>query len=437
MTIHTIVLLAALALPASAVPLTAILSGGADELPPYYSDVYAWFDNRTSDMATSSGLVDSWTDRKGGHVATGATTTRPTLRTDAGEPYVDFTADYLTLPVGFTLDRRNSAMFVVVRSTDTDINPFIHLGTSSTTHALYQQARELKSFGTGSNVSGEFFGESFLACSINLSASAAVLELVPHATDSFGASTAGTIAGGYIGNWNGLSFPAEKTDILTVLCYNRTLTTDEMTAVHAFLSRKYRTPPRNGTKVRIYEGDSLTFGTSSTREKDFSYPMQVYRAENTRVKFVNVAAGGKKLNTNVTATSVTTELTRNSEFATRVVIFNLGTNDIVGDNRTEAQVEGDIDTWIAAVRAADAGAVIVGLTLTDRSESGPQETVRLAVNNHILTTADFDYTVDVASDSRLDDATDTTYYTDQLHHTDLGYSVKAELVRAVLEANGL
>jgi lysophospholipase L1-like esterase len=154
-------------------------------------------------------------------------------------------------------------------------------------------------------------------------------------------------------------------------------------------------------------------------------------------KIWNDGSGGAKIQDNVLATTIKTQLTNFAGYTNRVVVFWFGTNDI-SSGRTEAQIEADIDSYISAVRAHDAGAIIIGCTIIARTSfNATQNALIVTINDHIKVTADFDRVVDLAADARFSDGTDTTYYNaDGIHLNDTGYGVVAGLVRADLVTAG-
>lgn len=280
-------------------------------------------------------------------------------------------------------------------------------------------------------------GSSFNSICANASAAGVGMYMLPEAVVNVTASAAGTISDGYMGQWNGATFRFSG-GVKMILVYNRTLTAPEVAAVQDWMTARYKAPDRTVSKVRVYEGDSITFGTSSTLERDYSYPAQLCRLDPAERKYVNVATGGAKLQDHTAAARTITALTDNSAITARTVIVCFGSNDING-GRTAVQVEADFATWAAAIAGADAGAVIIGCTVTPRTDFDVgEEAQRVLLNTWILSGGGgiFTYTVDFAGDSRLSNPANATYYADGIHHTDAGYAVRAELVKAVLDAHG-
>jgi lysophospholipase L1-like esterase len=168
-----------------------------------------------------------------------------------------------------------------------------------------------------------------------------------------------------------------------------------------------------------------------------SYPAQLSRLSSTPPKIWNGGSGGDTALNNAAAASTKTILTGVSGYTNRLVVYWLGTNDIA-NGRTAVQLEGDISSYITAVRAHDAGAVIFGNTIIARDPFNASQDTEIAdVNAWIRSSAGFDHVIDLAADTRLSDATNATYfYSDGIHLTDTGYGVVANLVRTAVNAAG-
>lgn len=212
----------------------------------------------------------------------------------------------------------------------------------------------------------------------------------------------------------------------------------DMAAVQAWAVTRYGVPIGATTStIIIGDGDSLMNGfTPTAGERERVNPLaqlSMYNVGGARVHVV--ALDGWTVSNDTTAARTTSALSTFSGYTNRVVMFWAGTNDIFVSGAPAATVNSNIDTWIASVRAADAGAIIGGCTIIDR---GADDADRATVNTHIRTTADFDFVVDLAADARLSDAADTTYYqADAVHLTPTGYGVAAELMRDALETAGV
>lgn len=423
----------------------AALGGSApveDVELPFESDALAWWDNRTADFAVTGSLVDSWTDRVNGIVLTASGATRPTLNDIDGENHVYFNnAHYLTIPSGFSWDRRNSSLFVVTRRPigDTNNRALVSVGAGTTDETFFSD-RELRLFNSGNQATGLYIGTN--AATVYRVANGATSTLMGVASESSSelANDTGTVSGGYVGLWgDGTSFPYIG-DILAIVAYDRTLSAPEIEDVMEFLTDEYNSVPHNTDEIIVFDGDSLTAGTQSSDLKYWAYPEQLSRLYSTGPpKIVNIGIGGQQIQNVTAAAEAKTQLSHNIASTDKKLVFWMGSNDL-NNARTGAQVWTDIETYVATVKATYPTAVIIGLTVLERGDnSGSEETERAALNALILGTSaadgGFDYTVDLTADARLADPTNTLYFdVDGIHLNDDGYAVVAELVKAQLDA---
>lgn len=413
--------------------------------PPYASDLAVFFDAGQSSMSTSGGLVSSITDLSS--LAVTATSTgalRPTLVTYGSHSGLRFSnGQELMAGTGWTMNRQDSSLFVVTR---TQLGGTGGLNTYALTYmpqsggtnrlATYFNGNTFAGYDSGSKSSGFIHGHGVEAEYLVLSTTSAKLGVGAQET-SLAAFPAGTVSGGKIGRWDGTSFPLDMTDILAIVAYDRALFGSEITDVRDWLATRYGALPRTTDTAVVFEGDSLTYGVSSSDNITMSYPAQLSRLSSTPPKIWNGGSGGDTALSNNAAAATKTILTGIAGYSHRIVVYWLGTNDI-SNGRTAVQLEGDIASYIAAVRAHDSGAVIFGNTIIARDPFNPTQDAEIAeVNDWIKNTADFDHVVDLAADSRLSDATNATYfYSDGIHLTDTGYGVVASLVRAAINAAG-
>jgi hypothetical protein len=111
---------------------------------------------------------------------------------------------------------------------------------------------------------------------------------------------------------------------------------------------------------------------------------------------------------------------------TKVYLEEAGVNDLAG-GRTDVQVENDLLTNLGAATSTSY-CVVARTILPTASITGSKETFRQSYNtwlrNH-YTAIGIHALSDPASDSRLQDPTNTTYFGDQLHLTNAGYAVVA------------
>lgn len=218
-----------------------------------------------------------------------------------------------------------------------------------------------------------------------------------------------------------------------ILIYNRQLTHEEIETNYAYLKATLATRsitlPAMGVGL-AFNGDSLTSGTGASFDND--YPSQTVRL---------LGAGYDKWNWGIPGSSFPfydagVDASISGSRTDYYYIIWGGSNSIDG-GATAVNTYNSLLADIAARKAAGYDKVYV-LTAINRAQySDDQRTQFLAYNELIKDAgnqATYDYTaVDIASDERLWDYTNTTYFsTDQVHLTDVGYGVVATFVYAAI-----
>jgi lysophospholipase L1-like esterase len=418
---------------------------------PYLANAIDWWDNRDSDIGVTGSLVDTWTGRVNNTVLTGTTTTRPTKTTIDGKNLITFTGlgPYLDMPAGLSWDRRNSSVFIVTYRNLSNGNAYggdgenrsvWHMGTASTTDALFFNSTELKYF-NGSNIgSGLHIGSNLTTIyrvANGTAGAGVVVGLNSQSATLNTLNTSGSIADGFVGLWNGSAF-AYRGSICAIIAYNRTLNSTETQEVLDFISTKYKATPRTYTKNIIFDGDSQTWGVGASNALYYSYPAQLARSMSTEPKYTNVAVGGQNIASITTASVAKGRLAVNTTLSNAVVLM-IGTNDLQNGNTAETIFD-NIKLYIAAVKATYPSVPVVGITIAKNGNcfvepaQGRWTTLNNLIRNTTSGSGGFDYVIDlVAADSRFLTPGDTTIWdVDQLHFNDNGYSVIAGIVKAGL-----
>lgn len=238
---------------------------------------------------------------------------------------------------------------------------------------------------------------------------------------SFGAATAGTSTAAEVGRYYNYGLQLNGS-IKHLLIWNRVLATNEINAVFNWL---YDLVPSHRTFLRrvLCTGDSLTAGYLTTDVQ--TYPYQLQQLEGVRSRVWNVG-----IHAQVISGQATVDALANAALTNYLVTW-CGVNDLSGGATAGA-------CWTNILNFCSnrttAGWKPVVLTVTPNSGfNAAKESNRVALNNLILGGAsNFFGVVDVAADSRLTNAADTTYYADGLHMTKTGYGVVAALVNAFL-----
>lgn len=181
----------------------------------------------------------------------------------------------------------------------------------------------------------------------------------------------------------------------------------------------------------ICDGDSLTLGGQNGA---VPYPTTLQDSLGaTNWDMRNFGVSGQQLSAMEADAATQVDVWRNSQRPRDVVICWGGSNDIFAGTNT-ATMQSRIQTYCANRKSA--GFEVIVCTILPRSGiGGDKETVRTEVNAWIA--ANYatwsDGYVDLAADTRLDDYSDATYFNaDNTHLTTDGYTVVAELIKAVL-----
>lgn len=232
----------------------------------------------------------------------------------------------------------------------------------------------------------------------------------------------GTLADAWsvIGKYNsGLNWPGW---IGWFTLFNRVVSADERAVLRATIPQAYQV---------ICDGNSLTVGFPLTALN--AYPTIMSAALGQVWKVTNLGVSGQTTADMIADAATQVDVLYSSSFAKNVVVCWEGTNSIwFGANATTTY--NDIVSYCTGRRAAGFKVVVCNI-LPRTPFDGTQEGYRTTVNSNIASNwATFaDARVDVAGDSRLSNAANTTYYqADGIHLTDAGYAVAAELIGAAV-----
>ena|GEM_PF-2217064 len=194
------------------------------------------------------------------------------------------------------------------------------------------------------------------------------------------------------------------------------------------LMTKYGITPITLTNDQLVcDGDSLTYGTGTVEN---GYVDQI-KALLPTLTVRNLGVSGISL-TNMFAKQSVHVLPLYSATRTRNILVIWGG---VNDLNTIASGAALYDILLNYTQAAQAaGYLVVNCTITPATSiTGESETRRTDFNTLVNTnSANANAVVDLASDVRLDDATDATYYFDGLHMKTTGYAVVSELIAATV-----
>lgn len=422
-------------------PFVTGLRGGLAEWWPFAADSFDIWENRTQDLAVTSGKVQTWTGRLHGKVLTGNSvgSSKPVLNVVGGVNYLSFDSSlggYFDLPNVPILDRRNCTVFVVLRrARDSNFSSVYHPTTGSDVDNLYFSAFNVLTFTGGGNSSLINAGQNLCTLFRGSDGANPVTVGMNYETDNtLPAPAAGTDTGGFFGLWNGGAFPFNG-DVLCFIPVLRTMSVGErQTAQDAFTSH-FNSSSRLNSKFWVPEGDSLTFGVQSTIPNLYSWPAQLARSQvGGETPYAITATGGETAEQLSTDFRAITEFGLHTSASVKTAAYLAGTNDLA-NNKTALQIQAWITTWINGMRSGVSGIKLEGCTVIARNFDVIQEPQRLLLNTWIKNSAGFDIVTDAAA--VFTNANDLTLYDpDNTHLNNNGYSVMAGLRKASLISIG-
>lgn len=410
-----------------------------EQAPPITPDL--WYDFTNADKATldTGNEVSAWAPEIGSYTATMTGTPRPVFFADdtgTGGPKgrIRFTSgDYLEIPSGFTFDRRAHTMFVVTRrgANETQRGTFVLATGAAANMGLYAWDNAQLQIWTGSAGVATGMGVGMGAsCQYLIAEAADVKAGSDNQSYSRGSAlSTGTFGGARLGLWTGTSFPYTG-DMQAALFFQRALTLSEIAQLQDWANTRFRAPASTNDAVVIFDGDSITEGIQlqnpqlTPHATDFSFPAQWQLLQGTNApRICNLGKGGAALVNELAMPDVLRELGWAASYTKRIVFGLWGHNDIQG-SRTAAQLKADLDTWIANIRAADAGAIVgLGTILESPTFTSGEEAIRVEVNNYIKGgVIDLDFYDDLAALPGLDGSNGKV---DDVHPSSSGYAIMA------------
>lgn len=409
-----------------------------------------WWDGNTG-LAVSGSNPTSWTGALHSTVLTATATVSPMLvETVGAQTYIKFSVPggntvggYFSLPGGFTWNKQAVSWYFFYKrnSLTTDTDSLIWGGTSQ--DALIFAGQLFERYDVNGVVGTGIYGAENLACYfVRVDATNTKEGISSQIKVQTPAQDTGTITGGNISEYNAPPlFPLHVGALCGILKYDEKTSDATHSAILAAASIKYGTTPESAARYVCFDGDSRTFGSLSTDPVFWSYPAQMARLySGGQPPYSISAAGGLQAVNNTAATATLLQLSYFTAYSNPTVSYAIGVND-VGAGTNSATIITAIQTWMSNVRASYPTVKLVGCTIFPFAfETVGQTAARTAVNTWILNTtlSTYDYTVDFAGDSRLQNPANLTYFnSDGLHLTDAGYGVCAALEKAVFDAHSL
>lgn len=249
------------------------------------------------------------------------------------------------------------------------------------------------------------------------------------------------MTGGAVGRTLNLSYGGPGNfsfagEIYEIVVFNFALSDNQMkTMLSAMQAANGIRADANSNQI-VFIGDSLTAGGPGTPAMSRCYPWQLCQQFGGSFKPLLLAVPGQNISQQqALVTNQVLPLDR-APFTANVAVVCCGSNDIP-QGRTATQVVNDLTSLCNGLRAA--GFKVILATPTPRNAATSYTADNITTLNTVNASLRAGYTAfadalaDWASDSRLSDCTNATYFSDQCHTTDAGDGVKAAIVKTVLD----
>lgn len=213
-----------------------------------------------------------------------------------------------------------------------------------------------------------------------------------------------------------------------VLIYNRALSNAECTVVERYLKRKWI----DQLNLVVFDGDSLTFGLGALTGQ--SYPEQSLTGLNAALSY-NFGVLSQTTTNALSDISSQTISLFSSRRPKNIYVLWIGSSDLYFGGSATNCYKGITNLCTQVRQAGFKVTVATIITRTNAGTPGGFETERTTLNSAIVAnwTAWADGLVNLAADPRLQNSTNTTYFSaDKVHLNTTGYSVVQELTVPVV-----
>ncbi len=385
-----------------------------------------------SGMVPSSGTMTGWNDSSGlaNHIT--SIPSAPTVRTLAGRQLADFSSgNRLTVPTSISFNAQSLSVYAVIRKPNLTSQILISPGNGTVANLAWTNA-PIDIYDGASKVSSIYNGfERHLVGMRNNSTNTRIIR--NGEIQTLTVCGAATQTGGLIGVYPPSSLPFIG-HIEAMFIYSDALSDADLTSLRTYTQYTYGVGGTDLSRAYIMEGDSITVGFGVSDQSVNCWPAQWEKLHTNPPKWHHRAVTGETLATMLTqaATQVDAVLSQSAQFTTKIAVLLAGSND-VSAGRTSADIITDLQTWHNGRHTAGFDETVAFTVLPSTSFDATKETQRAAVNTWLRSNwaTIADTFVDIAADSRLDDATDSTYYqADGVHPNSTGLGVVAELAYA-------
>lgn len=181
----------------------------------------------------------------------------------------------------------------------------------------------------------------------------------------------------------------------------------------------------------LFDGQSLNYSPPQVNGEN-TYPKQAMAGLD--VSWETVAVSG--ISWTGLLTTDQTRLHPRMQVPKTILVLNGGQTDLGTDGDSGATALADLESYVAAARAAALGEVhVIACTIPPGNMmTAGEETQRQAYNAGILTSDAFDAVADVGAIAQLQDYSNLTYFYDGLHWTAAGAALAAAVVKPLIEA---
>jgi len=242
-----------------------------------------------------------------------------------------------------------------------------------------------------------------------------------------GSCPAGTFAGLVLGNFSGGSAPWGK--LIAAIACDGVLTASQMENVRLNLIARF--PVLGNQPQVICDGNSITWGNGAgNRSQSYPNVLQLTGVGVTR-KVRNMGVSGIRIDQMVSNFPTRIAPFYSSARGKNIIVLWEATNALAA-SQSAPTVRGHYQAYLALAAAAGFEVIVATTLPSTVLLTGSKETERVALNADLVANwASYGFAgiADVAAHPNLQNAADTTYYSDGTHPNATGYGVIEPIIR--------
>jgi lysophospholipase L1-like esterase len=397
-----------------------------------------------------SNNVTGVTDRSGNdhHIVTTTDNPRYTPPIDHMLGAVDFGVNqgYMTIPATVSLSRANATVIMVSRKTagyaQRASQCMMSLQSGNTLPLVHRNTGFFETMSANTYRIASVIGPlGQTTTNFAILGAAAVTMGVDDINENVTPNGDFTVTGGFIGRHTTSAFHYDG-DLAAVLIYASALTVAQVTEIRTYLATYFGAPAPGAYSLHL-AGDSITAGTGAdihgtTDNSYYAWPGQLFGlyGGTDRPQVINRGVASAIIDVNSTVIRSNLRNTNIAATRKRVLVYGWGANDLaLGDSA--ATVISNMNTTMANIRATYSDLHIGVSTVTNASRFTDDMNAQLALYNAEVrnpATMTHDFHIDMGGISQMADPTSTSYNTDELHPTVLGYSYMAAEAKSKIDA---